>query len=136
MREDATVIDARTAVEAAEADLAEIETYRVDGRERLKTARAEYKQLVKRVNIYAPRVVEGVKFLNKNHRGWSKSMWDTAVSFSALDEDTLIQYGVFPNPGDTKGEAVLASLWTTAVKIHGQKKPVTETLLLKRVGVS
>jgi hypothetical protein len=124
-------------VEEAAADLAEIYTYEKEARERLAEAKAEAKAVNKAVTYYAPRVVTGVTWLNKNARGWAKALDNPDGSIDVtLTEEDGIKFGLLPTDKHADiADDVLAALWETALKIHRQKKTVTLPRLLKKVGV-
>jgi hypothetical protein len=125
-------------VDEATADLAEIKTYEKEAKERLAEAKAEAKRVEGAVKFYAPRVVDGIKFLNKNARGWAKTLATTeGVLDITLSEEDAIKFGLVPTDKNFPdiADEVLAALWETSLKIHKQKKPVTLPRLLKKVGV-
>lgn len=145
MSTETIVSEATTAAAKAEADLKELQSYITERKAIAKDAAANLKAVEASVKAYAPRVVNGVKWLNKNARGWTAGLLQTNDSgFTILPTPEPKQWaslGLNPDPKVDKrtsveGDAVLGLLWQTAVEIQKSKKSVTVPLLLKRVGLS
>ncbi len=124
------------AVDVAKADVLELESYWAVAKTELKAAQTELKAVRKAVRKYAPRVVAGVQHLNKNARGWAKDITTSQVPLLIdLTDKNLKDFGLLADEKDAIGDDVLEALWRTAIKIHGQKKPVTLDRLIQKSGL-
>lgn len=145
MSTETIISEVTTAAAKAEADLKETLSYVADAKAAVKDAAANLKAVEAAAKAYAPRVVNGVKWLNKNARGWTAGLLQANDNgFTILptpDEKQWIPLGLNPDPKVEKrtqvdGDQILGALWQTAVEIQKGKKSVTVPLLLKRVGLS
>lgn len=134
-----------TAAAKAEADLKETLSYVADAKAAVKDAKTNLKAVNAAVKVYAPRVVAGVKWLNKNARGWTTGLVsETDLGFTIRripSDDELQALGFEADPRADKrlsvdSEDVLTALWQTAQEIQQGKKSVTVERLLKRSGLS
>lgn len=145
MSTDTIISDTNTLLAKAEADLKEVESYRADAKENLKRAKEAHKSVETAAKAYAPRVVNGVKWLNQNARGWTTGLFQPIEGgfriVNTPDSKQWTSLGLDTDPRiekrtDVDGEHVLNALWQTALEIQKGKKSVTVPLLLRRVGLS
>lgn len=144
MSTETIISEASTAAAKAEADLKEVESYVADAKAAVKATQASLRDVEKAAKAYAPRVVNGVKWLNKNARGWTTGLLQPIEGgFRILNTPDPKQWaalGLDPDPKVEKrtnvdGDEVLNALWQTALEIQKGKKSVTVPLLLKRAGL-
>jgi hypothetical protein len=135
---------ARTLYDEAEANLKEVQSYVADAKDDIKRTKSHLLAVERSATAYAPRVVAGVKWLNKNARGWTNGLVsesDIGFTIKRIPSDSELQsLGFEPDPkiekrSDIDGDQVLTVLWQTAQDIQQGKKSVTVQRLLKRAGV-
>lgn len=135
---------ARTRYDEAEANLKEVQSYVADAKDDIKTTKAHLLAVERSATAYAPRVVAGVKWLNKHARGWTNGLVqesDIGFTIKRIPSDSELQALGFE--ADEKidkrttidGDQTLNVLWQTAQEIQQGKKSVTLHRLLKRAGV-